>query len=432
MSYQNLTEEKLSKQPVLILATLGSVGVGKSKLIRSLTGTSTQRSTEEQKNNNCTKECGYANMKIWHIPSLPLNKSLFSTNGKKQEFTYQGEKGILVHHISFVDNPGHQEFIKNMLAGVGGGVDGAIVVVDGSNTIENQQQLQQHLIAGQLANINDPIFCLNKLDLIEPEISINKFHQLNSFCKKIGMDNSTCIPTSFTKNIGIQELLLQIMKKYPPPIDRLNSDNSEIIGVITRSFDVTKSGVCYNKVKGGAIGGALHFGKVKIGDEIEIRPGFVSQDEKGNMKAQPIKTKVLSLQTEKSSLDEIVPGGLIAIGTNIDPFFTTKNKLSGSIIGIPGKMPSIYSNIKINFNSINNYVSKVQWEPKTNDIIHLTVKALHLKGRITNLKKRTMDIKLSRPLPIREKDSVIICNEMNGLLTPVGKGTLKKGTIITN
>ena len=49
MSYHNLTEEKLSKQPVLILATLGSVGVGKSKLIRSLTGTSTQRSTEEQK-----------------------------------------------------------------------------------------------------------------------------------------------------------------------------------------------------------------------------------------------------------------------------------------------------------------------------------------------------------------------------------------------
>ena len=127
-------------------------------------------------------------------------------------------------------------------------------------------------------------------------------------------------------------------------------------------------------------------------------------------------------------MDEIVPGGLIAIGTNIDPFFTTKNKLSGSIIGIPGKMHQLL-NIKINFNSINNYVSKVQWEPKTNDI-HLTVKALHLKGRITNL-KRTMDIKLSRPLPIREKDSVIICNEMNGLLTPVGKGTLKKA-IITN
>ena len=95
-------------------------------------------------------------------------------------------------------------------------------------------------------------------------------------------------------------------------------------------------------------------------------------------------------------------------------------------------MPPIYSNIKINFGSINNYVTKVDWKPKTNDIIHLTVKALHLKGRITNLKKRTMDIKLSRPLPINEKDTVIICNEMNGLLTPVGKGTLKKGNIITN
>ena len=222
------------------------------------------------------------------------------------------------------------------------------------------------------------------------------------------------------------------MRKYPPPINRFNSNQDEIFGVITRSFDINKSGISHNRVKGGAIGGALHSGKIKIGDKIEIRPGSVSQDAKGNMKAQPIITNVLSLQTERLSLDEITPGCSVAFLTNIDPFFTTKNKLAGSVIGIPGKMPPIYSHIKINFSSINNYVTKINWEPKTNDIIHLTVKSLHLKGRITNLKKRTMDIKLSRPLPIREKDVVIICTEINGNFSIVGKGTLKKGTIITN
>ena len=80
---------------------------------------------------------------------------------------------------------------------------------------------------------------------------------------------------------------------------------------ISRSFDINKVGINYNNVVGGVIGGSLSAGKFKINDIIEIRPGYVSKNI-----SKPIITKILSIKTDTTFLDEIIPGGLIAIGTD--------------------------------------------------------------------------------------------------------------------
>ena len=74
-------------------------------------------------------------------------------------------------------------------------------------------------------------------------------------------------------------------------------------------------------LKGGVAGGSILMGVIKVGQEIEVRPGIVSKDGDGKPVCQPILAQVVSLFAEKNSLQYAVPGGLIGLGTKIDPKF---------------------------------------------------------------------------------------------------------------
>ena len=68
-----------------------------------------------------------------------------------------------------------------------------------------------------------------------------------------------------------------------------------------------------------------------MGDEIEVRPGIVSKDESGNMKCTPIFSRIMSLYAEQNDLMYAVPGGLIGVGTKIDPTLTRADRLVGQV-----------------------------------------------------------------------------------------------------
>merc|ERR1711920_846421 len=87
-------------------------------------------------------------------------------------------------------------------------------------------------------------------------------------------------------------------------------------------FDVNKPGEGIEKLKGGVAGGSIHKGVLRFGDEIEIRPGIVSKDASGNVLCKPIRSRIMSLAAEQNSLQFAVPGGLIGVGTKIDPALT--------------------------------------------------------------------------------------------------------------
>ena len=84
-------------------------------------------------------------------------------------------------------------------------------------------------------------------------------------------------------------------------------------------------------------------GILKLGDEIEIRPGIVSRDEKGNIQCRPIYSRVVSLFAESNNLKFAVPGGLIGVGTRIDPTLCRADRLVGFVLGLKGKLPKIYT-----------------------------------------------------------------------------------------
>lgn len=88
---------------------------------------------------------------------------------------------------------------------------------------------------------------------------------------------------------------------------------------------------------------------LKIDDEIEIRPGLISKDEAGKTICKPIFSRIVSLFAEHNDLKFAVPGGLIGVGTRIDPTLCRADRLVGFVLGLKGRLPSIYTELEINY-----------------------------------------------------------------------------------
>merc|ERR1712087_392224 len=99
--------------------------------------------------------------------------------------------------------------------------------------------------------------------------------------------------------------------------------------------------------------GAILQGVLRVVDEIEVRPGIVSKstgrDDGRGMKCNPIFSKVSSLHAENNDLQFAVPGGLIGVGTKIDPTLTRADRLVGQVLGDVGSLPDIFIELEISF-----------------------------------------------------------------------------------
>ena len=110
---------------------------------------------------------------------------------------------------------------------------------------------------------------------------------------------------------------------------------------IARSFDINRPGTLPKNIKGGVLGGTVSIGEIKIGEKIEIKPGRTTK--KG---LEPITTKVSSLHSGVSR-KSLGPGGLVAIGTSLDPAMTKSDSLLGNVIGKPGTLPPVWEKFSI-------------------------------------------------------------------------------------
>ena len=121
-------------------------------------------------------------------------------------------------------------------------------------------------------------------------------------------------------------------------------ESKDTVMHVLRSFDINKPGNTIEQMKGGVIGGSLTQGKFKIGDEIEIKPGLINEKKQSY---DSIHTEITSLGTGAGTVDSVKPGGLVAIGTKLDPTLTRGDSLLGSVIGIPDSLPDNSNNAKI-------------------------------------------------------------------------------------
>jgi translation initiation factor 2 subunit 3 len=402
--------EIIQCQPIINIGCLGSVSDGKSTLVAKLSGIKTQRHSDELKR-NITINQGYGNLKIYSD-----GVDYYTTDSFENMDDYK-----LVNHISFVDCPGHQELIQTMLSSIVL-MDGAIIVVAVSNnqSLSQKPQLIQHLAAAKLGKINKIIVCMNKIDLVTKEVLKERKIELDKMLADYDIKPYAIIPTCFNKKINMKYVIKAIVELFNPEEYITKVTNNPIFR-ISRSFDINKPGTEWNKVMGGVIGGSLFNGKLAINDQIEIRPGQITKNKDGKFTCKPIITTILSIKTDTTDLNEIIPGGLTGIRTDLDPYYCKHNGLAGQIVGkVNCYLPEIYYEITLNITIITLF--GFEWSPKINDLIMLQIGTKMSESKLIKINNQHYTFVLTKPTCIMDNEHIILCYNINKILKIVGEG----------
>ncbi|MGA7603624.1 MAG: translation initiation factor IF-2 subunit gamma, partial [Nitrososphaeraceae archaeon] len=201
------------------------------------------------------------------------------------------------------------------------------------------------------------------------------------------------------------------------------STNKAAIMHVLRSFDINKPGLPLEKVKGGVIGGALIQGELSVGEEIEIRPGFMD-DKRG--KYEPIRSVVSTLGTGAGLVERVRPGGLVAIGTKLDPAYIKSDSLIGSVVGKPDSLPDDVEEISIEVQLFDTAVGTqemVKVEPiKTKEPLRLNVGTAAALGAVTSSKDSKVEVKLRKPLCLLPRSRVAISRRISDRWRLIGAG----------
>lgn len=212
----------------------------------------------------------------------------------------------LQRHVSFVDCPGHDILMATMLNGAAV-MDAALLLIAGNETCP-QPQTSEHLAAIEIMQLKHILILQNKIDLVKEAAAKEQYTQIIKFLEGTVAEGAPIIPISAQLKYNIEVICEYIIKKIPMPMRDFSSEPRLIV---IRSFDVNKPGCDVDDLKGGVAGGSILRGVLRVGQEIEVRPGIVSKDSEGKLMCKPIYSKVLSLCTEQNDLMYAVPGGLI-------------------------------------------------------------------------------------------------------------------------
>jgi len=193
--------------------------------------------------------------------------------------------------------------------------------------------------------------------------------------------------------------LLKVVQETIPTPQR--DASIKPIMLIARSFDINKPGALADEIVGGVLGGGLRQGTLKIGDEIEIKPGYMVV-EKNQQIFKSLKTIVVGLNTGGQQVEEVGPAGSVGVLTALDPSIVKSDKLAGAIAGHPGTLPPVWYDITLKITLLDRVVGmdeKTTVDPiKLGEPLMLNVNAAATVGMVTELKKGFTKCKLKLPV----------------------------------
>jgi translation initiation factor 2 subunit 3 len=400
-------------QPSINIGTSGHVDHGKTTLIEAITGIWTSAHSEELRR-GITIKVGYADAAFYKCQDCPP-PVCYSTQPTCANCGGQSE---LIRVVSFVDSPGHESLMANMLSGAAL-MDGSILVVAANEKVP-QPQTREHLLALQVLGIQQIVIVQNKVDLTEYEKARDNYEEIKNFVKGSIAEQAPVIPVSAQHKLNIDALIEAIENAIKTP---LRTNNAPAIMHVLRSFDINKPGIPIKQVKGGAIGGALVQGEFQIGEEIEIRPGFL---EEKKSKYEPINSTIATLGTGAGMVERVRPGGLVAIGTKLDPTFIKSDSLIGSVVGKPNTLPKDVEDITVEVHLFDTAVGTqdmVKVEPvKVKESLRLNIGTAATVGTVTNSKDGKIEIKLKKPVCLIPKSRVAISRRIADRWRLIGAG----------
>ncbi|MFH1400318.1 MAG: translation initiation factor IF-2 subunit gamma [Nanoarchaeota archaeon] len=397
-------------QPSLNLGMVGHVDHGKTTLTEALSGKWTDTHSEEIKR-GITIRLGYADVSIYKDKDGKLYSSA------------KDETDELVRKISIVDAPGHESLMATMLSGAAI-MHGALLLI-AANEACPQPQTREHLMALEISGIEHVIIVQNKIDLVSRERAVRNYGQIKEFLKGTKFEHAPIVPISAQHRVNTDVLLRTIVDTIPIPFA---DEDKDPLMFIARSFDVNKPGITPDKLVGGVLGGALKQGVLRVGDEVEIRPGKV-YEEANQLKTKPLITKIRSTMTGGQKTDRIGPGGTVAIMTGLDPSIVKSDALGGHMVGLPGKLPPVWQSLQLETHLLERVVGaqedlKVD-QIKVNEILMLNVNSSATVMFVQDIGKNMCRGKLKLPICAQLGARVTISRRIGTRFRLIGFGIIQ-------
>ncbi len=407
------------KQPSVNIGIVGHVDHGKTTLVSALSGVWTDKHSEEIKR-GISIRLGYADATFMKCPKC-LHPDSYTVAEKCE---HCGKNTEPVRTISFVDSPGHETLMATMLSGAAI-MNGAVLVI-AANEKCPQPQTKEHLMALDIIGINNIVIVQNKIDLVSKDDVIENYHQILDFVKGTVAEGAPVIPLSAQQNVNI-DILIQAIEEHIPTPEQILDKPARML--IARSFDVNKPGTKPGKITGGVIGGTLSLGTLKSGDNIEIRPGR-KVESGGTVRWESILTTITNIMAGNEKLEEATPGGLVGVGTKLDPSITKSDSLVGQVAGKPDTLPPTRDKFLMKVRLLERVVGSADElviEPiHSNEPLMLNIGTATTVGVATSVRKDIVEVKLKRPVCADFEDNVAISRRVGARWRLIGSGIINE------
>ncbi len=387
--------------PELNVGVVGHIDHGKTTLLSKLTGKFTDTHSEELKR-GITIKLGYAETIIYKDGNSFNNKG----------------KGKPVRYVSFIDAPGHEMLMATMLSGAAV-IDAAILVIAANEGIK--PQTREHFMALQAKNIKNIIVVQNKIDLVDKKRALESYKEIKEFLRGTVAENSPVIPVSAQQEINLDKIFEALASVDIPPRD-LDSDP---FFLVARSFDINRPGTTIDSLKGGVLGGILKRGILKVGDNIEIKPG-ISTKKHQEISYKTLTTKILALHKGNNSVSGVEPGASISIETALDPWLAKSDSLTGCVVSLIGKLPEIRYRVKLKTKLFPEVFglgeTKKVDQFRNKELLMLSMNTTITVGIVEKISGNDLDLSLNIPIVALKGDNTGIARNIDGHWRLIGFG----------
>jgi translation initiation factor 2 subunit 3 len=401
MAKSKTTEDRNPDLETVNIGIVGHIDHGKTTLLERLSGKWASLHSEELKR-GITIKLGYADIILYNDHGF-----------------YNKDKGTPVRQVNFVDAPGHEMLMATMLSGAAM-MDAAILVVSAQEGIK--PQTREHLMALQAKKIANLIVVQNKIDLVTIEQAKKNYQEIKELLKG-KFDDAPIIPVSAQQKVNLEKVY-QAIAEVKIPNRHLDGDP---VFLIARSFDINRPGTAPEKLHGAVLGGTLKQGKLKVGDEIEIKPGLLVK-EANQFKYKVLKTKITSLFKGTKKLNELTPGGSMSIETELDMSIGKNDALAGNVTSLTGKLPEQAMQLRVKyklFPEIYGLGGHVKVDSiKASELLMLSINTTMGAGVVKHIKNDTIELNLKIPVIAFKGDNLGIARNINSHWRLIGYGEI--------
>lgn len=323
----------------MIIATAGHVDHGKTTLLQAITGVNADRLPEEKKR-GMTIDLGYA---YWLQPDGRV--------------------------LGFIDVPGHEKFLSNMLAGVGG-IDHALLVVACDDGV--MAQTREHLAILQLTGNPTLTVALTKADRVDDTRVQEVQQQVEDVLREYGFSQATLFVTAANEGRGI-EVLREHLQQLPA---REHARDQSFRLAIDRAFTVKGAGL--------VVTGTALSGEVNVGDTLWLTGVNAS-------------VRVRGLHAQNQASEYAHAGQRIALNIVGD---AEKEQLNRGDWLLSDAPPEPFTRVIV---ALESHVPLTQWQP-----LHIHHAASHVTGRVSLLEDNLAELVFDTPLLLADNDRLVL------------------------